>query len=515
MKRTIPLLIVLISGLVMIGSHFIPPAIELKENITVWFDILAATAFVLGGGNLLKMNLQKISNQKPGWGYAVVILVAFVITFVVGLFKIGAPPAEKTEQHGWSMAQVSLQNFPLFFETTGVLPREELPPNVMGQLTGFESKPNVSKLRFRGWMNPHQQTALKKKEKEKKWHHSVDALFQKAQPPESLKERVTYNAQLQAILFLGVMSGKDKIKLLAMGKNNQWKDAVDSLYEMSNKVHSVALDKLPTGVLIPEKLKGTIAFNVSQKMLSLQGPMSDKQRDSLIEILPKGAMLTEIEKKNITQKLMALGPLSDFQKTRIKNFHQKSQSIGKRNKQLLFWLLTPTENETTPQLNQAQKNELMSVFNNQEASWVSVVDKLYVASHQTKYAWSGSYNAKGSGIGFVFDYGLVPLTATMFALLAFYVASAAFRAFRAKNIEATLLLATAFIVLLGNVYAGAVISDWLLLPEGYTIPDAKEFIMQVFNTAGSRAIMIGIALGIISTSLKVLLGIDRSYLGSD
>jgi hypothetical protein len=39
-------------------------------------------------------------------------------------------------------------------------------------------------------------------------------------------------------------------------------------------------------------------------------------------------------------------------------------------------------------------------------------------------------------------------------------------------------------------------------------------IMTVFNTAGTRAIMIGIALGIASTSLKVLLGVDRSYLGS-
>jgi hypothetical protein len=96
------------------------------------------------------------------------------------------------------------------------------------------------------------------------------------------------------------------------------------------------------------------------------------------------------------------------------------------------------------------------------------------------------------------------------------VASAAFRAFRVKNAEASQLLATAFIVLLGRTYAGA----WLTspVPDDYsalTFPGATTIIMGVFNTAGQRAIMIGIALGVAATSLKVLLGVDRSYLGSD
>ena len=51
--------------------------------------------------------------------------------------------------------------------------------------------------------------------------------------------------------------------------------------------------------------------------------------------------------------------------------------------------------------------------------------------------------------------------------------------------------------------------------HGLRLDRLTEIIMNVFNTLGNRAIMIGIALGVVSTSLKVLLGVDRSYLGSD
>ena len=43
----------------------------------------------------------------------------------------------------------------------------------------------------------------------------------------------------------------------------------------------------------------------------------------------------------------------------------------------------------------------------------------------------------GSPFWFCYQYAFTPLTATIFAMLAFYVASAAFRAFRAKNLEAS------------------------------------------------------------------------------
>ena len=132
-----------------------------------------------------------------------------------------------------------------------------------------------------------------------------------------------------------------------------------------------------------------------------------------------------------------------------------------------------------------------------------------------EYALSGHYREIGSPFWWLYEYAFKPLTATMFAMLAFYISSAAFRAFRAKNLEAILLLGTAFIILLGRTFTGVYLTAWL--PDwmsGLKLENLTVVIMSVFNTAGNRGIMIGIALGVASTSLKVLLGGERSYLGS-
>jgi len=101
----------------------------------------------------------------------------------------------------------------------------------------------------------------------------------------------------------------------------------------------------------------------------------------------------------------------------------------------------------------------------------------------------------------------VPLSATMYGLLAFYIASAAFRAFRVRTPEAALLAVAAIIVMIGRVPIGEKIWDG--------IPLLTDWIMNVPNLAAKRAILIGAALGGIATGLKILLGIERNFLGSD
>jgi FlaA1/EpsC-like NDP-sugar epimerase len=107
----------------------------------------------------------------------------------------------------------------------------------------------------------------------------------------------------------------------------------------------------------------------------------------------------------------------------------------------------------------------------------------------------------------IFENMQAPMQATVFSLLAFFVASASFRGFRARSIPATILLVTAVIILIGRIPIAEHISDFL--------PKLAFWIQDNPSMSARRAILIGIGLGSMTTSLRVILGIERTYLRGD
>lgn len=191
------------------------------------------------------------------------------------------------------------------------------------------------------------------------------------------------------------------------------------------------------------------------------------------------------------------------------------------------------------------------------------------------FAWwrYGGPFATESTFLWLFRYIVVPMDATMFSLLAFFIASAAYRAFRARNFSSSLLLLSAGIVMLGRVPFG----NWAAAPifiafalllsfyfirvfrqyEGWGrgmrlaigilflalaimllwpvwintghsggtmdlfpvfrfvvhgIPHLASWIMEVPQMAARRGIDLGIYLGSLAFALRVLVGIERGYM---
>jgi hypothetical protein len=114
---------------------------------------------------------------------------------------------------------------------------------------------------------------------------------------------------------------------------------------------------------------------------------------------------------------------------------------------------------------------------------------------------------KNPGYQWLYNYAFLPIDATMYASLAFFISSAAYRAFRARNLESSLLLASGVVTMLMNAPIGEII--W----TGF--PVIGDWIMTVPNVATMRAIMICIVVGSVSLGLRTLLGMERGYLGRE
>jgi hypothetical protein len=134
------------------------------------------------------------------------------------------------------------------------------------------------------------------------------------------------------------------------------------------------------------------------------------------------------------------------------------------------------------------------------------------------------YNRSGGLHVWMFDNMFVPMQATMFSVLAFFIASAAFRAFRARSVEATALLIAGCIMMIGRVPVG----DWLaqnienagaffsVNGNSYSLldfPEATSWLLNVPNAAAKRGIILGVLLSQIAIAIRIIFGIERTYMG--
>ena len=124
---------------------------------------------------------------------------------------------------------------------------------------------------------------------------------------------------------------------------------------------------------------------------------------------------------------------------------------------------------------------------------------------------------RGTPFQWIFDNVTYPLASTIFSILAFYIASAAYRAFRARSLEASIMLICAIIVMIGRIPIGEQAAA-ALIPEKLWWLRIDEVTQWLFNTpigAAKRAILLGMSLSGVTMSLRIILGLERTYMGSE
>lgn len=109
------------------------------------------------------------------------------------------------------------------------------------------------------------------------------------------------------------------------------------------------------------------------------------------------------------------------------------------------------------------------------------------------------------GVKWMYNALTAPAGATTYSLLGFFICSAAYRTFRAKTFEAALLLIAALIVMFGQVP----LSERLW----HDFPTVSNWLLSWPNMAVKRAVALGVCVGSVATSLRVMFGIERSYMG--
>jgi len=119
----------------------------------------------------------------------------------------------------------------------------------------------------------------------------------------------------------------------------------------------------------------------------------------------------------------------------------------------------------------------------------------------------GLWNTNFIVYDWTFKYVYVALSTTLYAITGFYIFSAAYRAFRARNIEAAILIVSGALILLRNAPIGEAI--W----KGF--PILGEWVLMKGQVGGMRTLTFVAAVGLVAFGIRTLLGMERGYYGGE
>lgn len=104
----------------------------------------------------------------------------------------------------------------------------------------------------------------------------------------------------------------------------------------------------------------------------------------------------------------------------------------------------------------------------------------------------------------LYDALIVPVNASMHSVSAFFLCSAAFKAFRVKNLDSIVLLVSAVWVMLASVPIGELISP--------NIGIVRDWLLAVPGSAVARAMSNGMFFAGFATTLRIFLGLERRHI---
>ena len=113
---------------------------------------------------------------------------------------------------------------------------------------------------------------------------------------------------------------------------------------------------------------------------------------------------------------------------------------------------------------------------------------------------------------FLFDGLLQNMDAAMFSIISFFILSAAYRAFRIRSVEATILLGSAVIMMIGLLGGFEYIWNQATHQSGssaFTMGEITKWLRDCFQTPSLRAIQFGLGIGTLAMGLRLWLSLEK------